>query len=67
MKSDVGRYSKSVYLFPCIDVSEDLNSLKQLHVMLLLGRKPKIIKEERTILDIATWENVTILTGSVMR
>lgn len=48
------RYSKSVYLFPCIDVSEELNSLKQLNVLVLLGRDPKIFFNNELISEIKT-------------
>jgi hypothetical protein len=48
------QYTKSVYLFPAIDVSEDVNSLKQLYVIISLSGMPKIYFNEIPIIEIQT-------------
>ncbi|MBD3351348.1 MAG: hypothetical protein GF364_07655 [Candidatus Lokiarchaeota archaeon] len=55
MKTNKMLYEKNVNIFPCIDVSEDLNSLKQLNVTLTLGKGPKIIREGNEILILRTF------------
>ncbi|MCP4761363.1 MAG: hypothetical protein GY870_06250 [archaeon] len=54
MKLENSPYSKSYYIFPGIDVSEDVNSLKQLYVTVNLGPSPNISKDGRILLKIGT-------------
>ncbi|MHA1341174.1 MAG: MGH1-like glycoside hydrolase domain-containing protein [Promethearchaeota archaeon] len=48
------RYSKSSYIFPCIDVSNDTNSLKQLNILVEFSRKPNIYYKDALLLEINT-------------
>ena len=54
MKAPNLQYTKSIYLFPAIDVSEDVNHLKQLYVIISLSGMPRVFFNEAAIIEIKT-------------
>jgi len=54
MKKYKLKYTRSKYIFPCIGVSNEINKLKQLNLLISLNNPPKIYYKSNLIIEINT-------------